>query len=556
VVLRTPKAWLVALLLTSSVLCAAGLGRVSLWNNNEPRYAHTARNMIATGDWVNPTYKGKLRTDKPPLTYWLIALSAEAFNHGKVNEFSARLPFAILGVTGVWFTYLLGTMLYGEAGGVLSGLFLLLTLEYLITARRCLPDMALTVFVLLTILLLLKGYQASSRKTLCYAVASIPAALGFLTKGPIALVLPAGAMGVFLVFKGELRLPRLSHLLPGALLFVILVAPWFFAVDRRFLADFFLVQNLQRFSNGFDHHKPWFFYLQCLPWNFAPASYFLPLGIWGVVKEKRESPLLLPLCWFIFTFLLISLAASKRVIYLLPAAPALALVAGGMVSRVVEASQDTRATALFHLGLGATLVSLGISVFLPMIFHLNTEPWFYLTALIPLALLALQRIVPATLQSALTALLVITAYSLYFLVFQPAYDRSHRSAKPLAKAVATTVKNAPLYKMGFFDAALEYYLGRYRVPEISDTEELAMVSLSQNRFFLLLREKDWRRMTPLFESDFQPVLEKESRGKGFVLLVKTPHRQLIGSSSKSPFLEKASKLQCLATHEGAKEWIP
>ncbi len=542
------------LLLSSSILCIAGLGRVSLWNNNEPRYAHTARNMVVSGDWINPTYKGKLRTDKPPLTYWLIALSAEAFNHGKVNEFTARLPFAILGVMGVWLTYLMGELLYGEAGGVMSGLFLLLTLEYLITARRCLPDMALTFFVLLTILLMFKGYQSSQRKPIYYTMASIPAALGFLTKGPIALVIPLGAMGIFLLLKGELKTLKPSHVLPGSVLFLALVAPWFLAVDRRFLADFFLVQNLQRFSNGFDHHKPWFFYLQCLPWNFAPSSYFLPLGIWGAVKEKRESPLLLPLCWFTFTLILLSLAASKRVLYLLPVAPALALVAGGMVARVMEGSPDSRSSTLFHLGLASTLITLSCSAFLPMFFHLHPQPWFYLSALIPLSLLALLRIVPATLQSALAALLVIGAYSLYFLVFQPTYDRTRRSAKPLAAAVATRVKNAPLYKMGFFDAALEYYLGREKVPEVADTDELEMVSLDHSRFFLILRDEDWETLYPPLKSEFQPVLERESRGKRFVLLIKAPNDSLSDSSQKPESEDKPpeSKPQALASSKGPR----
>jgi 4-amino-4-deoxy-L-arabinose transferase-like glycosyltransferase len=59
------------------VICGALLalaGRTTLWDRDEPRFAQATVEMIGLGDYLVPTFNGRLRPDKPILTYWLMSL--------------------------------------------------------------------------------------------------------------------------------------------------------------------------------------------------------------------------------------------------------------------------------------------------------------------------------------------------------------------------------------------------------------------------------------------------------------------------------------------------
>ena len=521
--MKTRALFLATLLVVSTFLCLANLGTVSLWNNNEPRYAHTARNMLEAGDWITPVYKGRLRSDQPILTYWLIMASAKILNHGKVNEFTARLPFALLGILGILVIFLFGTALRGPRAGFISGLALLFTLEYITTARRCLPDMALCLFILLTLYLFYKGYTSRERKGLYYLLAYIPAGLGFLAKGPVAIVIPGGVALLYLAFRRDLRETKKLRIFPGLMVFLAIVLPWFLAVTPKFSKEFFLLHNLKHALKGLDHQQPWYFYLEAIYIPFAPALFFLPAGawLWKKEKEKAQSPLLLPLIWFLFPFVLFSLAAAKRVIYLLPIAPALALIAGLALDRVLKGEGAKTFRLLIILGMGLGFLSLAISPFLTIFFKLPLSPLTLASSLIPLACLILfwKR---GTWAKALICLglLFFSAYSLYFLHFQPQYDRLYRSAKPLAAQIRKIVDGAPLYRMGPFDAALEFYLGSPHIPKISSPKELKEVmKKTRASFFIVTREKYWKKLKGKSgQGKIRALLSTENRHKNFLLL--------------------------------------
>ena len=63
-----------------------------LWEPDEGRYAEIPREMLATGDWLTPRLNGVLYFEKPPLQYWLSALSMKLFG---LNGAAARLPLAL-----------------------------------------------------------------------------------------------------------------------------------------------------------------------------------------------------------------------------------------------------------------------------------------------------------------------------------------------------------------------------------------------------------------------------------------------------------------------------
>lgn len=82
--------------------------------------AQTAREMIASGDPVVPTFGGELRLKKPPLMYWSVAGVGLAFQQHDIPPWIARLPSVFATVGLVWITALLGRAVYGPAAGLLA----------------------------------------------------------------------------------------------------------------------------------------------------------------------------------------------------------------------------------------------------------------------------------------------------------------------------------------------------------------------------------------------------------------------------------------------------
>jgi len=70
-----------------------------LWEPDEGRYAEIPREILATGDWLTPRLNGVLYFEKPPLQYWLSALSMKLFG---VNGAAARLPLALASGLMIW----------------------------------------------------------------------------------------------------------------------------------------------------------------------------------------------------------------------------------------------------------------------------------------------------------------------------------------------------------------------------------------------------------------------------------------------------------------------
>ena len=80
------------ILLLAGVLYLPGLGRIPLFDRDEPRYAVAAREMLTRHNFAVPHFNGAIFPDKPPLAYWFMDISYAFFGiHGR----SARLPSAL-----------------------------------------------------------------------------------------------------------------------------------------------------------------------------------------------------------------------------------------------------------------------------------------------------------------------------------------------------------------------------------------------------------------------------------------------------------------------------
>ena len=130
------------------------LGQSSLVSFDEAWFGSIAKQILASGDWINLKWNGDPFLDHPPAGYWFIAASINLIGD---NALAVRLPSAILGFLSLYIIYFLGKELFGKLVGFASAIALSSSYWFLFRARSGNLDITLTFFFLLTLLLSLKA---------------------------------------------------------------------------------------------------------------------------------------------------------------------------------------------------------------------------------------------------------------------------------------------------------------------------------------------------------------------------------------------------------------
>ncbi|HKV56139.1 MAG TPA: glycosyltransferase family 39 protein [Candidatus Binataceae bacterium] len=343
---------LVLCIAAAALLYLTGLGRPPLWEPDEGRYAETAREMVVGGDYITPHNNFVRYFEKPPLLYWTTAASIKLLG---VNEFAVRLPAAIASVGEVAVTEVLGELMFGVMAGIMAAIALALSPLFFGFARFATPDPLLAFFVTAA---MASFYMAAEAPEIGkgtggrWMIASAALlGLGTLTKGPVALALGGAVALLWLVYEGRWRdIPRIPWL-ECVCVYLAITLPWFILVARRnpgFLEFFLVHEHLHRYLANTEHEwGPWFF----IPITVAgtwPWLLFVPLGVKGSAsiaapsepQDRRAIRFLL--IWFGLIFVFFSIPRSKLGEYILPAIPALAMIAGRGIARTGELAEGMR----------------------------------------------------------------------------------------------------------------------------------------------------------------------------------------------------------------------
>jgi 4-amino-4-deoxy-L-arabinose transferase-like glycosyltransferase len=318
---------LVALLILLAVVWIEPRGS-SLAEPDETRYAEIPREMLAAGDLVVPRLNGLPYFEKPPLLYWANAASLRLLGE---NAWAARLPTRLAG-TGTALLVLLAARGSGLAGGPAALLFLAAPIGFLFS-RTNLTDGPLTFLLTATLLAARSAVlrrEAGRRWAALAGLAGACAAAAFLTKGLIAVVLPASIFFVWGVSTGRLAVTAKTLLLsPAPPVFVLLAAPWLLAAERRhpgFLQFFFVHEHFQRFTTGAAKRPgPLWYFVPVFVLGFLPGLVFFLRGFWKALRAT--DPGFFFLVWFTVIFVFFSVSGSKLPPYLFPAIPAAAVLA-------------------------------------------------------------------------------------------------------------------------------------------------------------------------------------------------------------------------------------
>ena len=350
------------------------LGSLPLIDVDEPVYGQVGKEMAHAGlaDWLSPRYGGQLWFDKPPLFYWMTALSMRCFG---VTEYAARLPSAVLSVGLVAATVALARRAYPSLSkaALWAGFVLATSVQFFALARAAVTDMTLAVCLTLALYGLYVWTQTNQGRWMVLAGAMT--GLGMLAKGPVALVLVGVQAIAYLLLTRQAKRLLSPALWVGFALCLAVGLPWFLLMihlhGQLFINGFLEANNVTRYLTA--EHKetsPFWFFLPVLFGGFLPWSLALPgalIAAWRQDKSAQaehaaDNPALFFGFWIALVFVFFSLSQSKLVTYIFPLYPAAAVLVGGWLVKRGETSAHFNPLWLYaaiNVALGIALWKLG-----------------------------------------------------------------------------------------------------------------------------------------------------------------------------------------------------
>jgi len=357
-----------------------GGDQLGLVGADEPRYAQVAREMLGAhsdachevharivphslriddiaaslhclqGGSVTPLLYGQPWLEKPALYYWR---AMSFFKEFGVSDWSARLP-STSGAAFLIALVFLHLRRFRPGGHLDAALITASCLGIAAFARGASTDMQLAAPFCIGMLGWYAWYE-TGKKFWLFDLYFFGAA-ATLAKGPVAPFLALTIIVLFVGLRKEWTVLRRTIWWPGIILYLVMVLPWYIAVQHRnpsFFRQFFLEHNLERFAtNRYQHHQPFWYYLAVLfialmPWTVIGIRALVdgvevsiaewsarrkPLRYLGHGRAGDAFPEFLVL-WAIFPILFFSFSGSKLPGYILPSIPPLTILTGDYLFR-------------------------------------------------------------------------------------------------------------------------------------------------------------------------------------------------------------------------------
>ncbi|MCU1762427.1 glycosyltransferase family 39 protein [Pseudomonas sp. 14P_8.1_Bac3] len=357
-----------SLLLLTALLFFFTLGNHQLQESTEARVAGIAMEMHLDNDWVTPRLLGESFLEKPPLSLWLDAGAIRAFGG---TPWAVRLASAFAGLFSVMLLYAM-LRRFGRPKAIAwtAGILLATMASYWSNVRGVGEDALLALGVSMALLAFFHGHrQASGGNALLFAAGI---AIATLSKGVLGLAMPGVVIFAFLLAESliDKRLKIADWIRPAllTLLGLIPLTIWLAVLYQRggvqALTEVLLTNSVGRFSGSFveaGHYEPFYYYLAKLPQAFLPWNILVYLGLWHFRKSLLANRYLLFFTlWVLAQFVMLTLASSKRTVYLMSMTPAAAVIAaeyaGVLFEKLKGASNVSSRIARHRQGLALGVI--------------------------------------------------------------------------------------------------------------------------------------------------------------------------------------------------------
>jgi hypothetical protein len=287
------------------------------------KYASVAREVYESGDFINLRVHGEPYDQKPPMLFWLSALSFYIFG---LSNFAFKVPLLLTGFLGIYSTYRLGKSLYNVRVGMTAAMMLAASQVYFLYYMDIHTDSVLQPFVTFALWQLYEFIKKNKNVHLILGFSGIGCAM--LTKGPVGALVPAFAVLGHLVFTRQYeRLLDIRWYL-GALLTLILILPALAGLYNQFgwegIRFYFWTNNAGRLTGQLGAHRPdYFFYVHNLLYLFFPwmLLLFVSAGFeFRSLIERRfrgREFYIFPGTWLFFLILTLSKGKLPNYIFVL-----------------------------------------------------------------------------------------------------------------------------------------------------------------------------------------------------------------------------------------------
>jgi 4-amino-4-deoxy-L-arabinose transferase-like glycosyltransferase len=473
-----------------ALLCAAlylpGIAALPPIDRDEARFAQATRQMLETGDFLRIRFQDEARNKKPVGIYWLQAAAVAALSNAEsVAIWPYRLPSLVGATAAALLTFALARVLVGRDAALLGAVLLASSLGLVVEAHLAKTDAALLATVVAAQGALGAIYAAARRGG---TAAPAPWALlfwtaqgaGILLKGPIAPLVSALTAGALSFADRDAR--WLQGLRPrwGVPVMLAIAAPWFVAISAATNGAFLSEAAGHDFWGKIlgaqeAHGAPPGTYLLLLAATFWPGSLLLGPALAWAWPERAQAAERFLIAWVVPFWLVLEAVPTKLPHYILPAYPALALLAG---RAVVALAQDPAVRRRWLDGIVIalwSLASLALAAVLavaPQRFGTSGIAGPIAAAVIlvlgaSLALAAWQSAGPRLVAG--SAVLAVLVFAPAFAVVAPSLDRLW-----LSRAAAAIVeryhppRDAPVVAVGYSEPSLVFLLGtrtRFLAPD-------------------------------------------------------------------------------------------
>jgi len=311
-----------------------GLGSFGILDNNEGLYAEIPREMLASKDWrqwVIPHLNGLPYMEKPPLLYWLTAISFALFGE---SEWAARVVPALSSLACVGMLLWFGNVVMRPQVGRLAALMFVSGVGVTAMSHVLMFDMLLTALMTVALMQAYRFVCEEDARFLRWSYAFL--ALALLAKGLVALVLFGIVAAIFSLASVRsfrdvgLAISRWFDL-KALLIFFIVAAPWHIAaslVEPIFAWFYFVNEHVLRFLGKREPHDyyagAWWYYLPRMAIYLFPWSFLLPCLMRSSDPSKNQhSHTLRHFLWvaWLVPLLFFSISSAKANYYLVAVMP-------------------------------------------------------------------------------------------------------------------------------------------------------------------------------------------------------------------------------------------
>lgn len=337
--------WLFAL-----ALAIYGFGfAVDIMDVDSAQYASISREMAETGNFLQVQHRAMDYLDKPPLLFWITSIFFQLFGYA---NWSFKIGSFLFTLIGIYSTFRLGKFLYTAAIGRLAAIILFTCQAYFLFNNDVRTDTALSGAIIFSIWQLVEWLKHQKWKWLVGA--SIGIALAMLAKGPLGLMIPALAVGSYLVGQGRWKDFFRWEYLVMLVLVALMLMPMLWGLYQQFDAQpekqvsffsedgvrveknvsgvkFYLwTQSFGRLTgeNVWKNNSGPFFFVHNFIWSFLPWALLFLIAFFtrlsNVIRSMFKGgkmPELLTLFGFLLPFVALSMSQYKLPHYIFPLYP-------------------------------------------------------------------------------------------------------------------------------------------------------------------------------------------------------------------------------------------